>query len=381
MTRPNQDRGSRWHSWSLTSSFVSALAMVGCAGTDDGKLTGPATDMQADRAIRRAIRSSSEGVILLPSRKANAVYELPRLNEIAQELRQPGALCFLKRAIETMEADPSNERGFSGIPEGQAKIRARISRDGRVVRTELLESGFSDETMPTCLMEAVADKRWPAVDGGTNHHVDVVYWVSLGMQPDVHTQAYRKRLRRETAMASVRAKQCLQGRVSPGRYEVEGLNLIDREGATLVNRVEGAKVPEAVRSCIAAAFREVRLERQPESFVRPITAEVTFEVGADGAISVPDEDWLRLVQLEERAIRAKKRAELTGESSPDEPSKSEVLRDDVPRTEPANLQPAAVSDEPPSAEEDPADPAPAPERADPGSGGLRLNLGGRGAQR
>src|SRR5690606_9203940 len=77
-----------------------ALGLGGIACDRDRASRSPegrVSDSDANRYIRRAIRSSSEGVILLPSQRAEQVYELPRLNEIAQGLRAPAARCFLMR--------------------------------------------------------------------------------------------------------------------------------------------------------------------------------------------------------------------------------------------------------------------------------------------
>lgn len=353
---------------------------LGCARNrrDKSDLEGPATQEQADRFVRRAIRSSPEGVILLPSKRAERIFELPRLNELAQGIRSPAAACFIRRAIETMKRSPSDERGYANVPEGQAKIRARISPGGDVVRTEVLESGFADPRMPQCVAGVIEDKRWPPNDSGNNHYVDIVYWVSLGFQPDVGTDAFAEHVRREQATAGVRAKRCLQGRVDAGRYRVEGLNLVDREGVTLTNRLEPVALPDPVRQCIARAFRDIRLPRAPESFVRPISPVAEFEVTRDGTVTLQDEEWLRLVQMEDRARRARKRAELIGETpnvDVDEPDRSGVdigeppADDAVPATSEASDSAPSI---PPSSPPPPRRPA-----ADPGQGGLRLDLGGR----
>ena len=112
----------------------------------DSASAPPETKMSTDRYVRRAIRQSNEGVILLPSERAEHIYELTRLNEIAQGLREPAALCFLERAITTMERS-NDERGYTHVPEGQIKLRARIAPNGKVLRTEVLESGFRDAAM------------------------------------------------------------------------------------------------------------------------------------------------------------------------------------------------------------------------------------------
>ena len=122
--------------------------------------TGYPTRSGADRYVRRAIRQSNEGVILLPSERTEHIYELTRLNDIAQGLREPAALCFLERAITTMERG-SDEDGDRNVPEGQIKIRLRIAPDGKVLRTEVLETGFADPKMGPCIEKAITAQRWP----------------------------------------------------------------------------------------------------------------------------------------------------------------------------------------------------------------------------
>ncbi|MFO0633736.1 MAG: hypothetical protein U0168_12870 [Nannocystaceae bacterium] len=289
-----------------------ALSLAGCGVRKANTAITPMTKMGTDRYVRKAIRSSNEGVILLPSEKAERVYELPRLNEIAHALRDPAALCFLSRAIETMEP-AADERGYSGVPEGQVKIRARIAPSGEVVATEILESGFTDERMPACVQRAIEKQQFPPNKGGVNHFVDIVYWVSLGMQSDVHTEAWRDQLKRESIAAGIRAKPCLQGRVPTGAHTIGGLNLVNREGQTMINRIDAQSLPEEVRSCVARAFRDVMMPRQPDAFVRPVATQVAVQIHRDGSIEVDGEEWLRLIELEERARLDERRAALRGE--------------------------------------------------------------------
>jgi hypothetical protein len=364
---------------SRTGRFALALATLlvllpGCKRREGDGAGGPMTPMQADRAIARAIRSSNEGVILLPSQKAEAIYELPRLNEIAHELRQPAAACFLAAAVQTMEP-AANEVGWKGVPDGQVKIRARISPAGHVLVTEVLESGFATEAVPQCVAEAINAKRFPENDTGNTHYVDIVYWVSLGMQAELRGDALARHMRREQAEAAIRAKTCFEGRVPQGGYWIEGLNLVGRDGGTMANRVDQTELPDEVRGCVAQAFRDIRLPPAPDSFVRPVAPRVRFDVLPQGRIRVKDEEWLRLVKLEERARRDKRRAELTADGDSGvgpTGSEGEVPSERVDVVEPA-------------AEEDPASPPdertePAPERkgADPGKGGIKLDLSGRG---
>ena len=370
---------------------VGLLALAACVREGGRKPQGPTSKMESDRYISRAIRQSSEGVILLPSKKAEQVYELPRLNEIAQGLRSPAARCFLTRAIETMEPDASGERGYTSVPEGQIKIRVRIAPSGEAMRTEVLESGFVDEHMEPCLRDVLEHQRWPTNKSGNAHFVVVIFWVSLGMQKGAGTEEAAMHLRREQVTAGRRAKACLQGRVDTGHYEIRGLNLVDREGATLINRIDTRDLPEAIRTCLATAFREIRLPRDPDAFVRPVAPVVAFDIAGDGTVAVDGERWLEMLELEERARLAAERAARTGEGQDDE------LVDELPARRPeqaggiktgAGLAAGGVDAEadttpadPPPADPPPADPPKPPDdaapRQDPGKGGLRLDLGGR----
>ncbi len=311
---------------------------------------------------------------MMPSKKAERVYELPRLNEIAQELRGPAAVCFLQQAIATMEPSPTDDRGYVGVPEGQAKIRARISPGGEVLFTEVLESGFKDTAVPACVQQAIERKKFPPNEQGHAHYIDIIYWVSLGFQTGTDTPAFREHLRREQAEAGIRAKQCLQGRVPAGRYAVDGLNLVDREGGTMINRVEAPALPEDVRACVARAFRDIRLSREPETFVRPVRARVDFEVRDDGTIGVADEEWLRLVHLEERAKRARDRHALQGDATATVPDDAPQRPEHAPLVDELDVVDEEEAETPssPAAEDEPP-----PPRRDPGQGGLRLDLGGR----
>ena len=341
---------------------------------------------QKDRYIKRSIRSSSEGVILLPSKRAESVFELPRLNEIAQNMRRPMAACFLRRAVETMALTDDPERPYDGVPEGQLKIRARINPAGEVVRAEVLESGFADAEMEPCLTDVVRMQRWPQNKSGNAHYIDIVYWVSLGLQGDIHTDASREHLRREQVTAGIKGKQCLQGRVDAGTYEVRGLSLVNHEGATMATRVDHAALPGPIRACIARAFRSIRLPRDPDSFVRPVAPVVRFTVDKLGTVTVQDEAWLAMVELEERAQAAKRRADLrtTGKSHP---------TDELPPSRAAPLAAGAMggaaqasagdddgAQQAPDAGPDVEAPPVRPAAKDPGEGGLKLDLGGRGSR-
>ncbi len=333
----------------------------GCAARtkNQGSGTGPLTKMGTDRYLQKAIRSSNEGVILLPSEKAQRVYELPRLNEIAHALREPAAACFLHRAIDTMEP-VEDERAFTKVPEGQVKIRTRIAPSGEVVSTEVLESGFADEHMPECVSKAIEQQSFPQNKGGLSHYVDIVYWVSLGLQSDVHTEAYREQLRREQVAAGLRGRPCLQGRAAPGHYQIDGLNLVDRYGNTMVNRVDAPALADEVRTCLVQALRDLQLAPQEDAFVRPVVSRVEVDVGGDGLVTVKDEQWLHLLELEERALRAVRRA-AAGQSEASEPPQDEL-------DAPGSVDPAPVRD---------PEPIPRRPRVDPATGGLKIDLGPR----
>jgi hypothetical protein len=387
MTRAPARRRSPGTRVALALVLLSTVA-CGRAGGGSRAPQGPTSDSEANRYIRRAIHQSSEGMILLPSQRAEQVFELPRLNEIAQSLRGPAAGCFLERAIETMEPEPEGEHGWAQVPEGQIKVRVRVAPSGEVMRTEVLESGFVDAQMEPCLRKVLEDQRWPPNKSGNAHFVDVVYWVSLGMQASASTEAMALHVRREQIGAGRRAKRCLQGRVDAGRYEIRGLNLVDREGATLANRIDTDDLPEPIRACLATAFREIRLPRDPDAFVRPVAPVVAFDIARDGTITVDGERWLELLELEERARLAAERQALAGDEGA-------VPADELPprrpvqvgpgvaagRLDPVDPEQAVPPEGTPSPPPDPEpDPTPAERetpREDPGKGGLRLDLGGR----
>jgi len=226
----------------------------------------------------------------------------------------------------------------------------------------------------------INDQKWPPNKTGNAHFVDVVYWVSLGMQADVHSTAWRDRIKREQIGAGVRAKQCLQGRVAPGSYPVQGLNLVDREGGTMANRIdpeEAAGLSDEVRGCVARAFRDIRLAPARESFVRPVVARTQFVVATDGSITVDGEEWLRLMDLEERAKREADRAALAGG---DAGAGAPVERAPVDAGEPTDAGAPTDAGEPTDAEAPAtvdAEPKDGKPRRDPGQRGLRLDLGAR----
>lgn len=372
------------------AALALALGVGACGLRERGPRApdGPTSEIEANAYIRRAIRSSSTGVILLPSQRAERVFELPRLNEISHALEAEAARCFLRRAIEAMEVSEGQERGYDHVPEGQMKVRTRIAPSGEVVRTEVLESGFVDEQMEPCLRDVLEDQRWPPNKTGNTHYIDVIYWVSLGMQREAGTEQAALHLRREQIGAGRRAKACLQGRVDAGRYEITGLNLVDREGGTMVNRIDTVGLPQPIRACLATAFREIRLPRDPDAFVRPVSPRVVFDIDREGVVSVEGERWLELVEVEERARRAAERAALMAEDPdaidelpPHRPAAAVTTgaaglargQGEEPAT-PSTPNPDPSVGSPPEA---PSPEAPPPEAQDPGEGGLRLELGGR----
>lgn len=341
-----------------TALVLGALALgpVACQPRAEVKGPGgPLTKMGTDSYLRKAIRSSNEGVILLPSVKAERVYELPRLNEIAHALREPAAACFLFRAIETMQPT-KDERGFAKVPEGQVKIRTRIAPSGEVLSTEVLESGFLDTHMPECVSRAINKQTFPPNKGGVSHYVDIVYWVSLGLQSDVHTEAYRTKLRREQVTAGLRGRPCLQGRAAPGHYRIEALNLVDRFGNTMVNRAHAPGLADDVRMCLEQALSDLQLSPEPEAFVRPVVAQIEVDVDGDGAVTVKDEKWLHLLQLEEAAKQQERRAAMGLEDDP-----NAVPEDPGPDAD----TPDVVT---------PVGPQPRGPRGDPGTAGQKIDL-------
>lgn len=347
----------------LLAALILPATLPGCAAKGGGDEVLPPSGMnttsQARRYVDKAVRRSSEGVILMPSKKAESLYDRTRLNEIAQNLRVPAAQCFVGRAVETMKiGEQDGETTYVGVPEGQIRIRTRINPAGEVLRTEVLETGFKDETMYPCLDKAIRAVKWTQNKTGVIQFIDVIYWVSLGFSVEDHTDAAKLELRKQTAIAATRARKCLEGRVSAGRYPVQGLSLVDREGRTLANRVDPGVLPEAVTECVAIVFREIRMPRVKEAFVRPISPTADFVVATDGSVSFADEKWLALILLEEEALKAERRGAIGDDAS------TEIDEGEPPVGE----APApAASTGTPSAD--------GPAR-DPGTGGQKLKLGG-----
>lgn len=371
MSRSRTPRGRRGCCGPVLARVL-ALAIVltptiGCA-SDETARGGPMSRGQADREIRKGIRSSSEGIILMPSRKAESQYDIVRLNELAQALRQPAAMCFIERAIATMERDPSSERGYRGVPDGQVKLRVRLAPSGEVMRAEVLESGFADPVVPECFTRAVQRTHWPENRSGVMHHVDVIWWVSLGSQAEFESPEFQQHLRRQAAEVSVRAKRCLQGRIGTGAFEIEGLNLVLSDGASITSRVIEDALPETVRGCVARALRDLRLPQRSDAFIRPVSTTLRFVIDEEGDVLAEDEEWLRLVKLEERARRAEQRAALLGD--PDDAPPQDGQGDGLADAERVD-QPEPEDDDGETLE-----PPPKPS-LDPGRGGLKLDLGVR----
>ena len=385
---------------SMSGVALLALGGAGCAGDRSSRAPEDATQLQADRYIGRAIRSSSEGVILMPSHKAEAVYERERLNDVAQQLRRPAAACFINRAIQTMRPELiDGDPGYVGVPEGQLRVRTRLSPAGEVLRTEVLDTGFKDEGMEPCLLAAIAEQAWPSNKSGNVLYIDVIYWVSLGRQVTAEDQD--PAARRQQIRAGVRAKQCLTGRVAQGTFTVTGLNLIDRNGDTIVNRVEAEGLDASVQRCLAQALRSIKLPAAADTFVRPVTPKLQFQVAAGGDIRVDGEAWLSLVEKEERMTRAAERWTLEHpEGKPSDPQVPSTVAIAPGGTQGADAaadeqKPAPSADAAPLAGQPqtqipsspeggaPADPprtsptppaSPTTPRGDPGQRGLKLNL-------
>ena len=303
----NSDRRNRV----AVGLVLGALALGGCKRQSSGG--GQLSQGQADQYLDRAVRKSSEGVVFFPSESAQREFEMDRLNEVAQALRTPLALCFVTRAISEMRAvQVEGEFGYEHVPEGQAKIRARISQGGQVVATEIIDSGFKDEWMVDCIQKTISAKRFPPTRSGFNKHIDIVYWVGLGVFAEARSEAFRDHMRRQQTQAALAARSCLEGRVEPGHYEVEGLNLFDRKGNTIANRLEPGSMNKAGVQCLSQTFKGIRIHEEKEAFIRPASPRTVIDVAPEGTITIADEEWLRLLELEEAAQREEKRRELLG---------------------------------------------------------------------
>ncbi len=380
-------RGSKF----TPAGWLFALGLVACGQATESRTPhGEASKMQADRYVKTAIHRSPEGIILMPSRKAESSYERGQLQQIAQTLRVPAAVCFINRGIQTIKQEVvDGERTFTNVPEGQIKIRARVAPAGQVLRAEVLESGFEDDQMEGCLIRVVEDQRFPQSTSNLVQWIDVVYWVSLGFQDEDRKPEAQVAVRRQIALAGNRATRCFkQGQVPPGTYPVDGLTLADRNGRTVANRIEPGSVPDAVQSCLTSAFSNMQMQQVREGFIRPFATRVVFEVDGEGAVIHNDTRWLELTTLEQRAEREAKRRELI-----------EAPPEDAPPETPTTSPPTALGSGLPSpaigvGTQQPTPPAPttppSPPAAesihksrpngtgkDPSKGGIKLNLGGR----
>jgi hypothetical protein len=368
-------------------ALVAGLLALGGCSRDKIMREGRVSRAQADQYMRDAIRQSSEGVVLEPQQKALHQIERTRLNEIAHEIRRPAAACFLERAIMTMEpGEVEGEQGWVEVPEGQIKIRARIAIDGTVMTADVLESGFTDPDMVACLTEVITNQRFVESRDSFAYFVDVYYWVSLGFFAEAQTAEFAEHMRRQQAEAGLRARTCLTGRVPPGEYIVTGLNLFDRDGRTVINRIDRGELPAEVSACIAAAFKQIRIPAERDAFVRPAAPRVEFAVAADGLVSIADERWLELVQLEEQAQREMRRAALLDQVGEGSQGEHGEVPDGLTDHSFEDLGELALPDDgAPSFEEPASKPEPAPEpkpqpQGDPSKPGTKIQLSPRGGR-
>ena len=386
---------------------VVALTM-GCArGPTEAPAGGKNSIGQIDRYLEKAVGLSNEGVVLMPSDSMARETDRTRLNEIAQALRIPFAACFLRRTIEVATVtDVEGGLGLSTVPQGQIRLRARLNATGEVLRAELMETTIEDGPLVSCVQEAIGAQAFPSVRASTLRWVDVLYWVSLGYDRGRDSPERRRFHRREVAEASRAAKQCLGGRVQGGSYPLQGVSLVDREGTSLINRIEPNDLPPPVNRCIAQVFRRIEAPADPESFVRAVISDVVFKVDPQGVVAFGDEEWLRLTELEAAALR---REQTDSASMPSTEAKTvggSVTISGVGVT-PAPKRRLDSTIEGPRLEEDGAGPSRAsgggspeervseervseervsedtaaedPAAEDPAAAGLRLNLGGREA--
>jgi hypothetical protein len=371
--RPERESGrkvrGRFARVALGAAMVASLTIstAGCAARKNAPPMGHNSFGQGTRYIQKAVRSSNEGVIILPSKRAESLFDIQRLNEIAQSLRPPAAACFVNRAIETMKrGERDGEEAYVDVPEGQIKIRTRLTPEGEVLRTEVLETGFKDPEIEPCLMEAIQNRKWIKNRSGVVQYLDVIYWVSLGDGAEDRSPQAQAELRRQQAIAAIRGKGCLERRVGAGTYTVEGLNLVDRDGNTLVNRIEPNSLPPRVQECLLVVLREIQMPRAPNAFVRPIAPRVEYTVAPDGTVSFSDERWINLLLLEEKAAREERMAEIDrGLGIADPPSKLESV----------GSEPEPEPEAEPEAEPEPEPESQAP-ALDPGQAGIKLKLGG-----
>lgn len=360
------------------------LAVALAAGASTCARTNPGSNALDDPgATDSGVRGATEGVLIIPSARAEEEYSPARLFELSEALRQPAARCFLERAIETMVVRPEDPRGYTGIPDGQMKLRIRPGDEGVVQQLDIVENGFDDPAVPECFAEIVRTRTWPETRTAYPPPLEVVYWVKIG--PTITLPQHQAVVRRQTAEVGVRGKGCLQGRVAPGAYTFFGLNLVGAGGQSMASRVDtdvGTPVPEPVRDCLALAFRDLQLEPEADTFIRPVDLKVNYVVTPEGGVQVEDEEWLRLIQLEEVALRAERARQADaarglsriGGAQPRSPE--DTAPEEAATSSPEN-EGTAVESSDEAARPDPG--TSSRPTLDPGLGGLKLDLSGRGA--
>ena len=231
-----------------------------------------------------------------------------------------------------------------------------------------------------------AQQAWTRTSGNLIAAAERMPADKYGFKPAPESQSFADLMRRQSAEAGLRARACLTGRVPAGEYVVTGLNLFDRDGRTVVNRIDRGALPAEVATCVAQAFKQVRIYAEPDAFVRPAAPQATFTVTEEGVVALADERWLAMIELEERAQREMRRTELleqTGEGSGadvdaevpdgwtdmDMPADAPGELSSVPSLAPDELEP---EDEP----EPKPQPKPAP-TGDPTKPGTKLDLSPR----
>ncbi len=392
----------------LASGLALLLGLAACGTRSDSRslATQRISQMGLDRYLQQAVGQSNEGVVLLSTERSPWELDRARLNEIAQNMRQPLALCFLDRAIVSMKPGKvDGEDGWVNVPDGQARIRARLTPEGKVMRAEVLASAFEDDAMEQCVIKVVEKTRFPEVRRNAQTWIDVVYWVTLGFDSGAQSPAFQEDMRRQQALAASRATRCFEGRAKPGRYTATGLNLVDREGVTLVNRVDSEGLPAPVASCVAQALKGIVVPPDREAFLRPIAPAVSFEVTAQGEVRYGDQEWFELVQLEERAEAEERRRELgyyadddasaeatagagdaevtvsgVGPAVDDAGAKSSKP-DDEHREGPRDPKGGVVSATDDGNQGKPGENKPGSTKTNPSASGIKLNLGSRDGSR
>ena len=286
------------------------------------------------------------------------------------------------------------------VPQGQLRVRARLNGAGEVQQVELMEGTFEDSPMVRCIEDAVQEQAFPAVRSNTLRWIDVVHWVSLGYDQGREQPDLVRARRLQVARLSRSSLRCLEGRLRPGTYRAEGVNLVDRTGSTLVNRIEPGALPGPVARCVAQVFKALTTNAEPESYVRAILPVIEYEVDAEGRATFADAEWLRLLDLEAAAQRAGAASPppareagdsarsgrlpaIQGVTTAPMPDKGLDPALEGPRLQGDDQESrdgegdAAEETQPDDADglDDPDAPVPP---ADPSEAGLRLDLGGRG---